>query len=166
LRQLVTLGGLLCTAALVVAAEPAEIPPDVLAFSKYVSDVSRLDGMYRGVADYCEQYVPPLIIKQSNTDWSQSNGRYVGSLDMAIQRFVSARVEPERRAEAIEQMKANAKAWFRAAHEKSGVLDQVERADNKASACSYTLGTMVSESFSLKKMFPADDEYWSRNLKP
>ena len=166
MRHLLVFGIVLCGTATVSADQPAEIDADTLAFSQYINDVSRLDGMYRGVVDYCEQFVPALIIDQSNVAWKRNNGPYIAAVDVAIERYISVRVEPKRKAEAIQQMKAYAREWFQSAHDQSDVLDRVQSADNKDFACSRMLGTMSSESFHLKRMFPADHEYWSRNLKP
>ncbi len=166
MRKFMALGVVLCHVVMASAGEVAEGDSDVIAFSRYVSDVSRLNGMYHGVADYCRQFVPTLILNQSDAAWREHNGSYIDSVDMGIEKFIAARVEAERKAEAIAQMKAYARTWFQAAHDKSNVLDQVQRADNKALACSYMLGTMASESFYLQKMFPADADYWSHNLKP
>lgn len=165
MKSIVALGTLL-TSAILASAESPQIDSDLSAFSNYVSDVSRLDGMYRGVADYCRQFVPDLILNQSDAAWQEHNGPYVDSLNLAITKFISARVEKERIAAAIAQMQANAQSWFQNARDNSKVLDRVQRADNKSIACSNMLGTMTSESFYLKKLFPADDEYWSRNLRP
>lgn len=166
MRQLLVFGMVLCGTATALAGESAEIDADMRAFSKYVNDVSRLDGMYRGVVDYCEQFVPALIIDQSNAAWKRNNGPYIAAVDVAIERYISTRVEPKRKAEAIQQMKAYAREWFQTAHDQSELLDQVQSADNKDFACSRMLGTMSSESFHLKNMFPEDHEYWSRNLMP
>ena len=160
-------GLLLCLFAVGSAAGQApKVDPDTLAFATYVSDVSRLNGMYRGVADYCKQYVPALIIVQSDAAWRDSNGRYIDSIDLAIERYAAAKAEPERRDEVIQQLKANAQAWFQAAHTKSNVLAQVQTAGDKSATCSEMLGTMASGSFQLKRMSPADDDYWSNNLQP
>ena len=148
------------------AGEAPQVDSDTLAFATYVNDVSRLNGMYQGVADYCKQYVPPLILDQSNAAWRKSNGPYIDSIDRAIERYASAKVDAGRRDQVVQQLKANAQTWFQQAHDKSNVLSQVQNAEEKSTACSKTLGTMSSESFYLKRMMPADDEYWSKNLKP
>ena len=147
-------------------AEAPQVDPDTLAFATYVNDVSRLDGMYHGVADYCKPYVPALILAQSDAAWRIKNGAYVDSIDLAIQKYASARVEVGRRDQAVQQLRANAQTWFQEAHDKSNALSQVQNADEKSTACSKMLGTMASDSFYLKRMMPADDDYWSSHLKP
>jgi hypothetical protein len=166
LRNLVIALGLFCLVAVASGADQPAVDADTRAFAQYVSDASRLNGMFRGVADYCKQFVPALILDQSEVDWRKNNGQYIDAIDVAIERFASRRVEPARKAQVIEQLRANAHDWFQAAHDKSNVLDQVQGAENKNIACSRMLGTMVSESFYLKKMFPADDEYWAKYLEP
>jgi hypothetical protein len=162
-----SLGVFVCLLAIGTAAgEAPPMDPDTLAFATYVNDVSRLNGMYHGVSDYCSQFVPALILEQSNAAWRKSNGPYIDSIDLAIERHAAAKVDLERRTEVIQQLKANAKTWFQAAHDKSNVLSQVQNADDKSSACSKMLGTMVSDSFYLKRMIPADDDYWSKHLNP
>jgi hypothetical protein len=148
------------------AAEAPQVDPETRAFATYVNDVSRLDGMYHGVADYCKQYVPALILEQSNAGWHYKNGPYIDSIDRAIQRYAASRVDVGRRGQVIQQLKANAQTWFQEAHDKSNVLAQVQNAEEKSAACSRMLGTMVSDSFYLKRMMPADDEYWSSHLAP
>ncbi|MBS0379278.1 MAG: hypothetical protein JSS29_12380 [Proteobacteria bacterium] len=140
------------------------VDPDTAAFSAYVSDVERLNGMYRGVADFCAAHAQRAIVAQSDAAWQRNNGPYVDSVDRAIERFAAARVEPNRRTDAIEQLKANARGWYQAAHDHSKLLDRLQQAEDKAVACSDMLGVMSSESFYLKKMFPQDDEYYARNL--
>jgi hypothetical protein len=147
------------------AADQPAPDADLLAFSTYVSDVSRLDGMFHGVLDYCEQYVPAPILEQAKAAWATNNGQYIDSVDTAIRQFITSRVEAERLDAALAAMSANAKSWFQKAHDQSKVLDQVKAAPNKSIACSSILGTMASYSFELKRMIPADHDYWEQHLK-
>lgn len=148
------------------AGEATQVDSDTLAFATYISDVSRLDGMYHGLADFCRQYVPALILSQSDAAWHRNNGRYIDSIDLAIQRYASAKVDAARRDQVVQQLKTNAQTWFQEAHDKSNVLSQVQIAEEKSTACSGMLGTMVSDSFYLKRMMPEDDAYWLKYLNP
>src|SRR5579883_681085 len=53
--------------------EAGAVDPETAEFSQYVSDVERLNGMYRGVADFCLRLVPAAILAQSDAAWRRNN---------------------------------------------------------------------------------------------
>ena len=53
------------------------------------------------------------------TAWKATNGAYIEAVAPGIQKFVRARVEPERQASAIQTLKANTRGGFQKAHEGS-----------------------------------------------
>jgi hypothetical protein len=148
------------------AADAPVADEETRAFATYVNDVERLDGMFHGVLDYCVQYVPKTIVAQSEAAWKFNNGPYIDAVDVAIEKYATARAEPGRKAEIIEELKANAKTWFQQAHDQSKILDQVKAAQTPSLSCSRMLGVLSSDSFHLKTMMPGDHEYWVRNLNP
>jgi len=130
MKRFAAVGLLVCSIHAYAADEPV-IDAEAQAFSAYISDVSRLDGMFHGVMDYCQPLVPHLIVEQSKAAWQQHNGQYIDAVDVAIERFTSATVEPDRKAAVIRQLKENAGTWFQAAHDQSKLRDELRAAHNK-----------------------------------
>ena len=137
----------------------------VTRFSDFLFSVSNLDGMFSGVLDYCQEYIPESIANRSKGDWMRANEKYIRATEHAIDQILALNVAIDEQDNVRAALRSNMEGWYQEAFSNSTVLGNVRKADNSQVECARTLASMVSRSFALEKIAPGAHAYWEEYLR-
>lgn len=153
---------LLVLLALGARAEPTP-DQEIADYSNFAMAVANLDGQVQSVISYCEPHVSDNIIRRTRNSWQVNHQKYENSVPYITQQLLDAKVEPERHAEVLAGLKANADAWFDSARSSNRLLKTLQDSKLPKLECARTLGAISSTTFSIERLNPDAHAYWLSN---
>jgi len=151
---------------LLALAQPAcseEAPsPEIIATGKtldFVADVSKYQGMFDSVVEFCQPHAPEHVVKFAREQWLTANQRFLDLRDSELHRIIEAARASGTETDRIAFIEDWAKQQYQGTLGNSRMYKDLLGRKDLPIACSRRLGEMNHQGMSLEKIAPRAAEY-------
>jgi hypothetical protein len=142
---------------------------EVVAVGKrldFIADISRFQGMFDSVVEFCRPHAPEHLLKFSRDYWLVANQRFLDLRDKELNRVIEEARGNGAKPEKITLIKDWAKQQYQEALSNNRMFKDLFGAKDLDIACSRRLGEMNSTGMSLGSIRPSAAEYAKTAGKP
>lgn len=132
----------------------------------FIEDVSKFQGMFDSVMEFCRPHAPEHILKVSRMDWLSTNQRFLDLRDKELNRVIDEARAHGAKPEKIAFIKNWAKQQYKEALSNNRLFKDLLGDKDLDIACSRRLGAMNSAGMSLGSIRPGAAEYAKTIGKP